>query len=69
MLLVQRIDGASFFAVSPVRLRSTSRLKTWVSSTPGNFCARSNCATEEPTVPKPSRATRAAFGFGTVSSG
>ena len=49
--------GGTRFAASEVRLRSTLRLKMWVSWMPGNFDAARTRATELPTVPKPRRAT------------
>ena len=53
---VQTTEEGTIFARSEVRLRSTLRLKMWVSSMPGSFDSASTRATELPTVPKPSSA-------------
>ena len=57
MFSVQMTCGGTRLAACEVRLRSTLRLKMWVSWMPGNFDAASTVATELPTVPKPSSAT------------
>lgn len=61
MSSVQMVSLGTNFAAGEVRLRSTLRLKMWVSWMPANFCAASTVATELPTVPKPSRATLTGF--------
>src|SRR5271168_1422896 len=57
MSSVQRAVEGTKRAASEARLRSTLRLKTWVSSMFGNLDCASTLATEPPTVPKPSSAT------------
>ncbi len=56
MFSVHTTDSGTHFAASDALLRSTLRLKMWVSSMSGSFDDASTRATELPTVPKPSSA-------------